>query len=267
MISIAVMNIKGGVGKTTSVVNLAYCFGQIKKKRVLVVDCDLQANATSYLLLNQYRDENGEQHLPRIAQISDFLNEETIQPTKITFEKGNGNKKINIEMGLIGSDKNVDLLPIDNIHVIAEKLEAVKDEYDYCFFDCPAELSNLALSAIYASDYVIVPSEPDTDSLGGYSLFVEAVNKIRTSTDNNRVKILGIFFNKVITNDALQSHIMNELRESMGDELVDSTVRSAALVRQCRYVGNPVYFEKPRSKVAQDYKALTQELFKRMGTK
>ncbi len=262
MISIAVMNIKGGVGKTTSVVNLASCFSQIKKKRVLVVDCDLQANATAYLLLNQFRDEDDVQHLPKIAKIYDFLEDEPINPTKIIFEK----RKVKIEMGLIGSDENIPLLNISGIDAFAKKLKHLEDEYDYCFFDCPAELSDVALAAIYASDYVIVPSEPDTDSLKGYSLFVDAVNKIRTSTDSN-VKILGVFFNKVITNDALQIVIMNNLRKGMGEELMNSTVAQAALVRQCRYVGVPVYFEKPRAKVAQDYKALTLELFKRMKSK
>ena len=263
MISIAVMNIKGGIGKTTSVVNLAACFNQIKNKRVLVIDCDLQANASSYLLMNQYIDEDGVQRLPEVAKISDFLEDKKIEPTKIVFDK----KKTHVELSLIGSDKNVDLLPIDDIHIIAEKLKDISDDYDYCFFDCPAELSNLALSAIYASDYVLVPANPDSDSLSGYSLFVEAVNKIRTSTDNNRVKILGIFFNEVLANDALQTYIISQLRDEMGDELMESTIRTAAVVRQCRFFGKPVYFEKPRTKVAQDYKTLTTELFKRMAVK
>ena len=268
MISIAIMNIKGGVGKTTSVVNLAACFSQIKKKRVLVIDCDLQANATSYLLMNQYIDENGVQNLPQVAKISDFLEDKPMTTTKVVFEKkGSKSKNSKIELGLIGSDKNVDLLPIDDIHTIAEKLKEVEDKYDYCFFDCPAELSNLALSAIYASDYVLVPANPDSDSLSGYSLFVEAVNKIRTSTDNNRVRILGIFFNEVVTGDALQKYIMSQLRDNMGDELLDSTIRTAAFVRQCRFWGVPVYFKSPRTKVAQDYKQLTNELFNRMGQK
>ena len=244
MISIAIMNIKGGIGKTTSVVNIAACFSQLKHKRVLVIDCDLQANATSYLLMNQYLDEDGVQH-------------------KNTKKKKDDNC---VELGLIGSEVNVALLPIDDIHTIADKLKTIDDDYDYCFFDCPAELSNLALAAIYASDYVLVPSHPDSDSLKGYSIFVEAVNKIRTSTDNNRVKILGVFFNQVYTNDSLQAFIIKDLRENMGDELMDTTIRSAATVRQCRYFGFPVCFYKPRTMVAKDYKELTEELFKRMGT-
>jgi len=268
MISIAIMNIKGGIGKTTSVVNIAACFSQLKHKRVLVIDCDLQANATSYLLMNQYLDEDGVQHLPRLAMISDFLDDKPLEPTKVVFEKNTKKKKDDncVELGLIGSEVNVALLPIDDIHTIADKLKTIDDDYDYCFFDCPAELSNLALAAIYASDYVLVPSHPDSDSLKGYSIFVEAVNKIRTSTDNNRVKILGVFFNQVYTNDSLQAFIIKDLRENMGDELMDTTIRSAATVRQCRYFGFPVCFYKPRTMVAKDYKELTEELFKRMGT-
>ncbi len=255
MKSIAVFNQKGGVGKTASVVNVAGCLEKNHKKKVLVIDCDSQCNATSYLLTN-YEEEP-------TYNISDFLNgniSASELPVRSLIEsKG---KILESNIFVIPGDKRIDGIEMKDLTILKDLLDQYSEEYDYCIFDCPANLSNLTLCALSAVDCVIVPAKPELDSLGGFGLLLDTVNEIRNAT-NVGLEILGVFFNMVRPNRSLGNYIMQNNKEAMGAQIFDAAIRDHEIVAQARMFGRPVCYYSPTSPASMEYEDLTTEILQR----
>lgn len=254
MISIAVINQKGGVGKTTSVVNLAACLEKDKKKKVLVIDCDSQCNATSYL--TTFFDDCE-------YDICDCIKGEcSIDEAIMRVQMEWFGKVSDTNMYLVKGNTQMDTAPITDENVFGELTEGLKG-YDYLFYDCPANLTAPTLAALTAADFVLIPAEPDMDSLGGYSLLLDTVQAIRT-TSNVGLKILGIFFTKVSAHAALDKYLFEQNRTALGDEIFKTYIRNTTVVPQARFMGKPVTYYKATSDVAGDYRALAGEMEKRI---
>ena len=159
MYSICLFNRKGGVGKTTITVNLAACLSMYYNKRCLVVDCDPQGNTTSFLDVS---GENAEK-----PGLTDYYNngasfDEIVQ--HYHFEKlGRGLKKKYVDVDLIPGGLSMDEANIVRENQLKELIAG--QEYDYVFFDCPPSMTDTSISALFASDYVLVPAYADSDSL------------------------------------------------------------------------------------------------------
>ncbi len=259
MKSIAVINQKGGVGKTTSVVNLAACLEKDRSKKVLVIDCDSQCNATSYL--TTFSDEQG-------CDILSYLNqqnkaEEIVQQIKMEWR----GRIINTEMYLIRGTTQMDTVPIPDEKVFKQLLDELSSfEFDYVFFDCPANLTAPTLAALSAADFVLIPAETDMDSLGGYGLLLDTIHTIRTTT-NVGLKSLGVFFTKVSANVSLDQYIFEQNRQALKNEVFETYIRSATKIPQARFFGKPVTYYKSSSKVASDYRKLADEIVEKITEK
>lgn len=247
MITISMVNIKGGVGKTTSVVNISACLNRYHKKRVLIIDCDAQINATSYVLMEDIPQKTIKDIMKR-AKAVDVIVDKNWAKTSLS---------------IIPGDSTIDLLSVNSIDKLYEALQDVSDNYDFCLIDCPPHLSDICLSAIRASDYVLVPALPDTDSLGGYSLLIDAITNIRNNTNNGSLEILGVFFNAV-SKESLDQYIVDECRKGFGDSLFKATIRRSTVVKQCRYFGLPVCEKREKSEINNDYKLLTKQIIQRL---
>lgn len=252
MISIACVNIKGGVGKTTTVVNIASCMNAYLHKRVLVVDTDAQSNATSYLLMNQ------EINSDTFANVCDCINGVSVKEAIIPIHFQNKNNKA--DLSLLSASNSIETLDFDDISILRNKLSEIESDYDYCFFDCPPHLSPLALAAMCASDYILVPALPDSDSLSGYSQLIDAVNGIKKSTTNNNLEILGIFFNSTAINNALDRFIISTLKETQNSNIFSQSIRRSTIATQCRYFGEPICIRAEKTPISQDYIKLTKQI-------
>lgn len=257
MIKIAIFNQKGGTGKTTSTVNIAGCLEKDMGKKVLVVDCDSQMNATNYLLTQR----NGEHEYDLIH----CLKHKKETKDAILQVKLFARKEFDTNIYVLPGSIKMDAMKINDCYSIRDVLKDVEEDYDYCLFDCPAHLSDITIAAFSCADYIIVPAFGDTDSLDGYDLLLNTVNQIRDSETNIGLKILGIFFNNTESIKALDNYIINGCRETMGEIVFDASIRRSSAIGQARYYGKPVNYYKQTSTAAKDFLRLTGEIMERIG--
>lgn len=263
MIKVGIMNQKGGVGKTSLTVNLAACLGEKWKRKVLICDCDAQANATTYLLT--CAEEPDEADESANVSIYDVLNNGNI-PKPQGIQIRNGKKLIKTGISLIPGDRRVDLIEEDRTSQLKEALDRLSG-FDICFLDCSPQRTTINLIALGVCDYVLVPVFPDIDSVAGYDMVSELVSMLRKSGTNPTVEILGMIVNDVTQKGSLDSYLIEKFGREFGDIVFKSTIRHSLQVRQARYMGLPVNYFKGSSNVTADYYACAKEFLKKLGRK
>ena len=179
---ISVANQKGGVGKTTTTINLAAALGEAGKK-VLVIDMDPQGNTTSGMGVDKNEEENtiyelmlGESMI-RDCIKKDVVKNVSLIPANVDFAAA--------EVELIGIEKSE--------FILKKQLEKVKDVYDFILIDCPPSLSTLTVNALTTSDSVLVPIQCEYYALEGLSQLIHTINLIRQRL-NNKINIEGVVF-------------------------------------------------------------------------
>ncbi len=263
MKTIAVINQKGGTGKTTSTVSIAGCLAQFHKKRVLVFDCDESHNASSHLLSFDTSYEENSRDILSVVKGEKTL-KEIIRPVSISY-KG---KMTNIPVSVVPSYERMEEECIfEDPYVIKNMLAEIKDDYDYVIFDGPPHMTSFAYEALASTQYVIIPANADVDSLGGFDLLLDSINELRSSGVNTRIQILGIFFTNVNPQNALSAHIAQQSIENMGDIVFEQKIRSGSVVGQARYFGKPINYYKGSCGVTRDYFNLTYEILTRIRKK
>lgn len=235
--TIALLNMKGGVGKTTLAVNLAWHSYRHKKKRVLLIDLDPQFNASQYMLdFNVYKD-----HLKNNGTIADLLiDQPELSLTKKKKKAIPVSKRI-AEMATAPSGHYLHFLPsqLALAHVVKnpaqmdfrlEKiLSEIRHSYDYIFIDCAPTDSVLTTMTLTASNYILIPIRPDRFSILGYANLVDTVRAFKEKTpDPNDVKELGLIFTQVRGNNEVERSCMDEVRSlasSYGSYVFPSTLK------------------------------------------
>jgi len=266
MDKIAIFNQKGGVGKTTISVNIAACFTKFNNKKVLVVDCDAQSNSSSYLLsLNPNCDENDMD-----CSLVDCLNglvpiEDVIKQTFI-LGKTENDPPVPINLFIAPTDSRVDSMEIEDILILKNKLAEIEDEYDVLIFDCPPQRTQMTLLALCASDYVLVPVLPDSDSIKGYGMLIDLVNELKKSGYNETLQILGLFLNAVKRRDSIDTYFLNSVGEEFGHAVFSSSIRNSTIIRQARMFSEPVCYFKPSHPVTDDMRKLSKEILTRINS-
>lgn len=268
MEKIIIFNQKGGVGKSTSVVNIAGCLANNKKKKVLVIDLDGQCTTSSYLrAIEGDIDISLLDYIQGERQATDVI--VPVRFSKWSFKEGQR----------VLYDTNISLIPshkifskrefqdqfnnLDLFETLFSQIDETK--YDYCIMDAPGYISKFVESALRVADYIIVPAFADIDSLEGFSDLVDTKNRIRMETHNIGLDILGIFFTRHSSKISLKRQIREQCIASMGADVIFNTcIRDATGVSEARAVGVPINYYKPNSPVAQDYMTLTNEIIKRI---
>lgn len=259
MKKIAFFNQKGGVGKTSACVNIAGCLCKIFDKRVLVVDCDSQGNATSYLLTEN--TEPIEYTLTDLFAGVDVKFSEIVKPVIMTLKQKKEPERIGIDV--IPISRAIDRVNIKELTVLKDFLAEQEDNYDYCLLDCPPHLSDMSLNALCAADFVVVPSQADPDSLSGYSMLVDSINEIRQSGYNVGVEILGVMVNNITPHLALDRYMYQMFRDGFKKMLLLQPIKRSTDVAQARFFGKPLCYYKPNSPITEDYISLTEEIISR----
>ncbi|MCW8965537.1 MAG: ParA family protein [Candidatus Pacearchaeota archaeon] len=218
---IALLNMKGGVGKTTLAVNLAWHSYRFKKKSVLLVDLDPQFNASQYMM--DY--DTYERHVTTNGTIADLLIDQPAlglrkkkvrPPTKqsiATIVKAPSGFRLDFlpsQLALAHVVKN----PAQMDYRLERILSEVRDEYDYIFIDCAPTDSVLTTMALTASNYILIPIRPDRFSILGYGNLVETVRAFKAnSQDPNNVSELGLIFTQVRGDSDVERTCMDDIRE------------------------------------------------------
>ena len=253
---IAIANQKGGVGKTTTVVNLAAALSA-RHRTVLVVDLDPQAHATLGLGLEKQQGVSLYPVLTGEKAIADV-----IQPTKWP--------NLNVipsEVDLAGAELEFGMRE-DRLEMIRGALSPVKESgaFDYIILDCPPSLGVVMTSSLVASDGVLIPIQAEFLAMDGLALITGSIERIRRSV-NPDLELNGIVFTMVNSVARLTQDVVAEVRNHFGEKVYESMIPRNVRVSEAPSMGVPVVFLDPRSKGSESYKAFAWEFMAKNPTR
>jgi chromosome partitioning protein len=252
---ISVVNQKGGVGKTTTAINIASYLADKFNKKVLLVDLDPQGNATSGLGVNKSAIEK--------SILSGLLNEESVDILRHTT-----NIK-NLDIIPANSDlasAEINLTKIENRELrLKQLLSGVQQSYDFIIIDCPPSLGLLFVNALAASRYMLIAVQTEFYAMEGLGLLIGTIQKIQQSL-NPTLSILGVLMTMYDSRTVLSSQVKAEI-DKVFENLVFKTVipRNVKLAEAPSH-GLPIYKYDKWSKGAKAYKNVTKEVLSRVET-
>ena len=249
---IAFANQKGGVGKTTSAVNIAASLGLMGKK-TLLVDLDPQGNATSGVGIPKRSLKGtvkevltGETDIKQVILTTNYQNL-SIVPTNVTLS-GAEFDLYNDE----GSEYN-----------LKDAFKSVSDDYDYIIIDCPPSLGMLTINAFVASDGILVPMQAEFYAVEGLSQLISTTKRIK-KLYNEDLQIVGILITMYNKRLLLSMQVMDELQKYYPDKLFNTTISRNVKLSEAPGFGKPVYYHDKHSKGANEYLDVAKELVERI---
>ncbi len=248
---IAITNQKGGVGKTTTAVNLSACLAALGKK-VLLLDIDPQGNATSGIGIDKQKIT--------LCIYDALIND--IDAKKIVIESSiSGLDVIPATIQLAGAE--IELVPTLSREVRLKKIiEGIRKKYDFILIDCPPSLGLLTLNALTAADVVIVPIQCEYYALEGLGQLVNTINLVRKHLNSN-LQIRGVVLTMYDTRTNLSAQVADEVKKYFGEVVFDAVIHRNVRLSEAPSHGEPIIKYDPRSKGAEVYKLLAEEVLAR----
>jgi len=248
--TIAISNQKGGVGKTTTTVNLSACLAMAGKK-TLIIDIDPQANATTGLGLET--DSEGSVYQ---ALLNQSVDAEIIKPTSV-----DSLYIVPSDINLIGAE--IELISVDEREYrIKNMIASLPDDFDFVIIDCPPSLGILTLNALTAADSVLIPLQTEYYALEGLKLLMQTIEMIKNST-NPDLEVEGVVFTMFDKRTSLANQVVDEVRNHYNHKVFNTVIPRNIRLSEAPSHGLPISMYATKSKGSDAYIDLARELIEK----
>ena len=250
---IAIANQKGGVGKTTTSINLAASIAEMGK-RVLAIDLDPQGNMTSGLGVDKNEVENTVYEL----MLDECSINESIQDTVVK-----GLRLIPSNVNLAGAE--IELLGInDKEYILKTAVDYIRDDYDFIVIDCPPSLNMLTVNAMTTADTVLVPIQCEYYALEGLSQLIHTIDLVKDRL-NKRLKMEGVVFTMYDARTNLSLQVVENVKENLDQNIYKTIIPRNVRLAEAPSYGKPINLYDSRSTGAESYRLLAEEVIGREG--